>query len=123
MRDHQHWTRPAIVPLPAEIDIANAEDIGRQLCAAFASGVTVVIADLRSTVFCDCSGVRQLLLAHKRAVVSNRELLVVTSSAGVLRVLTILGFDRVLQIYPDLAAALATRPPPGGQAHEPYSKA
>jgi hypothetical protein len=31
------------------------------------------------------------------------------------RVLAILGFDRVLEIYPDLAAALATRPPPNGQ--------
>ena len=50
---------------------------------------------------------------------SNRELLVVTSSAGVLRALAILGLDRVLEIYPDLAAALATRPAPGGQGYVP----
>ncbi|MBO0825388.1 MAG: STAS domain-containing protein, partial [Actinobacteria bacterium] len=97
------------------IDITNAEHVGEQLCAAFVPGVTVVIADLSSTVFCDCSGVRQLLLAHKRAVATNRELLLATSSTGVLRVLAILGIDRALEIYPDLAAALATRPPPDGQ--------
>ncbi len=119
MRDHERLNRPVIVSLPAEIDIASAEDVGEQLRAAFAPGVTVVIADLGSTVFCDSSGARQLVLAHKRAVVSNRELLVVTSSAGVLRALAILGLDRVLEIYPDLAAALATRPAPGGQGYVP----
>jgi anti-anti-sigma factor len=115
MRDHERFKRPVIVSLPAEIDVANAEDVGEQLRAAFVPGVTVVIADLSSTVFCDASGARQLLIAHKRAVASNRELLVVISSANVRRVLAILEFDRVLAIYPDLAAALATRPPPNGQ--------
>jgi anti-sigma B factor antagonist len=115
MCDHERVNRPVIVPLPAEIDMANAEDVGEQLCAAFAPGVTVVIADLGPTVFCDSSGARQLVLAHKRAVVSNCEFLVVISSAAVLRALAILGLDRVLEIYPDLAAALAARPAAGGQ--------
>jgi anti-sigma B factor antagonist len=119
MRDHERLNRPVIVPLPAEIDIVNAGDVGEQLRAAFAPGVSVVIADLGSTVFCDSSGVRQLVLAHKRAVASNRELRVVISSAGVLRVLAILGIDRVLEIYPDLAAALATGLPPDGQGYVP----
>jgi anti-anti-sigma factor len=119
MRDHEHRNRPVIVSLPAEIDITNAEHVGEQLRGAFTPGVTVVIADLGSTVFCDCSGVRQLLLAHKSAVVSKRELLLVTSSTGVLRILAILGLDCVLEIYPDLAAVLATRPPPDGEGNGP----
>jgi anti-sigma B factor antagonist len=119
MRDHERLNRPVSVPLPAEIDLANAEDVGEQLRAAFAPGVTVVIADLGSTVFCDCAGARQLVLAHKRAVASNRELRVVISPAGVLRVLAILGFDRVLEIYPDLAAALASGLAPDGQGYVP----
>ena len=65
------------------------------------------------------SGVRQLVLAHKRAVASNRELRMVISSAGVLRVLAILGVDRELEIYPDLAAALAAGPAPDGQGYVP----
>ncbi|HEY7262452.1 MAG TPA: STAS domain-containing protein [Trebonia sp.] len=111
MRDHERPNRLVIVPLPAEIDVVNAGRVGEQLRAAFTPGVRVVIADLGSTVFCDSSGVRELVLAHKRAVASNCELRVVISSAGVLRVLAIQGLDRVLEIYPDLAAALAT----GGQ--------
>ena len=119
MLDDERLNRPMIVSLPAEIDMANAEDVGKQLRAAFAPGVTVVIADLGSTVFCDTSGARQLVLARKRAIASNRELRVVIPSAGVLRVLAILGIDRVLEIYPDLAAALAAGLPADGQGEVP----
>jgi anti-anti-sigma factor len=119
MRDHECLNRMVIVPLPAEIDIANAEAVGEQLCAAFAPGVTVVIADLGSTIFCDVSGARQLVLARKRAVASNRVLRAVVPSAGVLRVLAILGVDRVLEIYPDLAQALAAGPAPTSKGGGP----
>ena len=115
MGDHERLNRPVIVSLPAEIDMANEEDVGEQLRAAFAPGVAVVIADLGSNVFCGTSGARQLVLAHQRAVASNCELRVVTSSARVLRVLAILGVDRMLEIYPDIAAALADGPALDGQ--------
>jgi hypothetical protein len=36
MRDQERLTRPVVVSLPAEIDIANAEHVGEQLRAAFA---------------------------------------------------------------------------------------
>jgi anti-sigma B factor antagonist len=114
MGDHECLNRLVIVPLPAEIDMANEEDVGEQLRAAFAPGVTIVIADLGSTVFCGTSGIRQLVIAHKRAVASNRELRVIISSAGVLRILAILEVDRVLEIYPDLAAALTAGAAPDG---------
>jgi anti-sigma B factor antagonist len=119
MRDQECLPNPVVVSLPAEIDMANQQHIAEQLQAAFAPGVTVVIADLGLTVFCDSSGARQLVLAHKRAVASNRELRLVVPSAGVLRVLSILGVDRVLRIYPDLAAALAEGPVPDIQGHMP----
>src|SRR5438552_16831611 len=99
MSDHERLNRPVIVLLPAEIDMANAEDVGEELCAAFAPGVTVAIADLGSTVFCDTYGARQLVLTHTRAVACNRELRVVISFAGVLRDLASLRIDRMLEIY------------------------
>src|SRR5438874_12076454 len=99
MRDHERLNRPVIVSLPAEIDMANEEDVGEQLCAAFAPGVTVVIADLGSTVFCGTSGARQLVLARNRAVASKFALRVVFESAGVLRVMAGLSIARVLVHY------------------------
>ena len=58
---------PAVVALPAEIDMANADDVGEQLRSAFTPGVTMVVADLTLTVFCDSYGMRALVLARRCA--------------------------------------------------------
>lgn len=109
--------RPVVVTLPAEIDMANAGQIGAQLGAALARGVTAVVADMTATTFCDSSGIRVLVLAHQQAAANNAELRVVIPSASVRRALAITNVDTVLLIYPSLEAALAPHPgpaPPGG---------
>jgi anti-sigma B factor antagonist len=101
---------PEIVTLPAEIDISNAESVGRQLCAAVRPGIAVVIADMSQTRYCDSSAVRSLMLAHDAAVRNDAELRLVIPSAAVLRMLSVLGFDRILHLYPSLGAALTSSP-------------
>jgi anti-sigma B factor antagonist len=111
-----------VVTLPAEIDIANAGQIGEQLGSALAGGVSAVAADMTATTFCDSSGIRVLVLAHQQAAANNAELRVVIPSARVRRALAITNVDTVLLIYPSLDAALAPHSgpaPPGddtGQA-------
>ena len=103
---------PAVVTLPAEIDMANAGRVGADLQAAFTPGITTVVADLTATTFCDCGGIRALVMAHERAAASGAELRLVVVSARVLRVMAVLGLDRWLAIYPSLPEALAERPVP-----------
>ena len=105
-------TRPAgaegkvvVTTLPAEIDITNITSTSVQLRASLASGAEVVIADLTATTFCDCSGVRNLLLAHHQAVAGHVQLRVACSSPMVLRVIGLLGLSDQLAIYPSLGAA------------------
>ena len=95
-----------VVTLPAEIDLDNADQVGRQLDAALAPGVATVVADMTATRFCDTSGVRMLVLAHQGAAAHHAELRVVIPSANVLRVLAITKVDTVLRIYPSLQDAL-----------------
>lgn len=102
--------RPVVVTFPAEIDMANAGQFGEQLTSALASGATTVVADLSATSFCDTSGIRILVLAHKQAASNDAGLRVVVPSARVLRDLAITKVDTVLQIYPSLDAALAPGP-------------
>ena len=64
MTDLEQSAEPVIVRLPAQIDLANAEDVGEQLRSAFTRGAAVVIAGLTPIVFCDSSGARQLALSH-----------------------------------------------------------
>jgi anti-sigma B factor antagonist len=100
-------TGPVIVRLPAEIDIANAADVGEQLRSAFTPGITLVIADLTATVFCDSSGLRQLLLAHRRAKACHAEVRFAIPHREVLGVLQVTELDRLLPVYPSLGAAVS----------------
>ena len=102
----------AVVTLPAEIDMANADRVSADLQTAFGPGVTTVVADMTTTTFCDSQGVRALVRAYKQAAASGAELRVVVPSARVLRVLAILGLDGRLAIHPSLPDALAARPAP-----------
>lgn len=96
---------PVIVTLPAEIDMANDRGVSQQLDNALASGATVVVADMTATRFCNSTGLRVLVLAHKQAAAHHAELRLVITSANVRRVLAITHLDTVLRIYPSLAAA------------------
>src|SRR5579862_6977744 len=108
MIDREFLVGPAVVVLPEEIDVTNADSVGTRLVAAIVPGVSVVVADLTATGFCDCAGVRSLVLAHRKASASNSELRLVARSRAVLRILELVGADQVLPVYPDLSAALAS---------------
>ena len=99
--------QPVVVTLPAEIDIANADAVGEQLAAALGPGVTVVVADMTATTFCDSRGVRMLVLAQRQAVANGAELRLLLPNPRVMRVWRILGLEMVLPVYQSLEEALA----------------
>ena len=117
MTDQQHPAEPVIVHLPAEIDIANAEDVGQQLRAAFTRGAAVVIADLTSTIFCDSSRACQLVLSHNYADARDAQMRFVIPDRNMLRVLTVTGIDQLLPTYPNLDAAVSAGPVLDGTRH------
>jgi anti-sigma B factor antagonist len=116
MSDGEYLDGPAVVILPGEIDFLNAESVGARLSAAIVAGAAVIIADLSVTTFCDCAGVRSLLLAHRTASASHAELRLVIRSRAVLRILALLKANHVLPVYSDLGAAAAVRPAPAPRA-------
>jgi anti-sigma B factor antagonist len=99
--------RVEIIVFPSEVDISNAEYLGASLLAAIRPGVSMIIADMTTTYFCDSSGIRQLAIAHSRAKESLAQLRVVTTRVPVLRILHLTGLDQVLDIRPSLDGALA----------------
>lgn len=108
--------RPAVVLLPAELDIANADLFGEQLGAALACGVSIVIADMTGTTFCDSMGVRMLVRAYQQAVADDTELRLAVPHLEVRRTLERMGVSEMLSVYPSLSEALAgaaTDPVPG----------
>jgi anti-sigma B factor antagonist len=109
MSEQVSQATPAIVVLPAEIDVTNSDEVLAQLAAALTPGVPLVIADMTSTVFCDTSGVRALVEANNRAETGNIGFrLAIPPEGSVRRVLELTGIIRVLPVYLGLDEAIKT---------------
>jgi anti-sigma B factor antagonist len=98
----QAWTT---ISVPAEIDIANAEEILAELLEALKYGCPILIVDMSRTSFCDCAGVRALLGAAFQALSEGGELRVVARARPVLRTFELTGLQQVVQVHPTTADA------------------
>jgi len=103
----------SVVTLPAEIDVTNADTTREELLAVLNQGAAMLVADMSKTVFCDSSGVSALVRVFRHATTSGAAIRLVVSTPAVRRVLSITGVDRLVDIYPSVAASLAG---PKGQA-------
>lgn len=99
--------RAAIVALPAEIDVVNAAQVEAELISGARPDVTL-IADMSTTMFCDCAGARAVYRAGERAAAAGGELRLVITTALVRRLFSLIGIDQVLSVYPSLDAAAAS---------------
>jgi anti-sigma B factor antagonist len=96
-----------VVATPDEIDVTNADELRAVLLDAAAHGTGPLVVDMSRTRFCDSSGMRALVLAHQRAQAEGSDLLLVAPAAPVLRVLALLGIDRIIPNFRSLDEALA----------------
>jgi anti-sigma B factor antagonist len=97
----------AVVTLPAEVDMSNAALVHEDLLSVLAQGASLVIADMSATKFCDSAGVTVLVRVVRKAIASGSGLRLAASAPAVTRVLALTGADRLIEIYPTVAAALA----------------
>src|SRR5262249_5449139 len=99
--------------LPAEIDLANAEQVREDLLSAVAQGASQVIADMTATTFCDSAGITALVRVVRQATADGSRLRLASSGAAVPGVLAVTGIDGLMGVCPSVAAALASA---GGDA-------
>ena len=97
----------AVVTVPAEIDTINAGEVRQALLAA-SHDATVLIIDMSGTTFCDSAGVQAIIDTYNQVAATHTQLRLVATA--VLRILTLVGVDQVIPIYPTLEAALAGTP-------------
>jgi anti-anti-sigma factor len=93
-----------VITMPAEIDATNADQVRQALLAAV-SDLAVVIIDMSATTFCDSAGVHAIMAARRQAEGTGTDLRLVATA--VLRILTLVGADQLIAIYPTLQAAQA----------------
>jgi anti-anti-sigma factor len=95
----------AVMVLPAEIDLSNARTVYEQLRTALAPGVTVLVADLSATTFCDAAGVRDLARAQDAAMACGAELRLAVPLGRVRNVLDLIGPACLMPLYENVADA------------------
>ena len=105
----------AVVTLPPEIDVTNADMVREELASVLNQGAALLIADLSKTSFCDSAGVSALVRTFRQAATSESSMRLVVSTPAVERVLSITGVDRLLEMFPSVAASLAGPAGQGGQ--------
>ena len=106
----------SVVTLPAEIDVTNADATREELLAVLNQGAAMLVADMSKTVFCDSSGVSALVRVFRHATTSGATIRLVVSTPAVQRVLSITGVDRLVRVYPSVAASLGDPNGPVDQA-------
>lgn len=94
-----------------DIDLYSAPGLRGSLLKGLAAGQHRILLDLADVTFMDSSGFAVLVSAYKRTKVLGGELRIAGANAAVRSSLRISGLDRVLELYPDAAAALASVTP------------
>ncbi len=105
------WSgRTAVVAASGEIDLTIAEGLRDALLATLNAGALGLVVDLTGTSFMDSAGVTALVRASRRAAASESTIRLAVTGGPVLRVLSLVGIDRLIEVYPSVSAAVASLP-------------
>jgi anti-sigma B factor antagonist len=99
--EHLKWSvtsarNEVVVALEGEMDMANADALGRALTAVLEARASKVTVDLESLSFLDSSGIRCLVIASQQASAVGSKFVVRRPGRAVLRVLQLTGTDTLL---------------------------
>jgi anti-sigma B factor antagonist len=100
----------AVVMLPAEIDLTVADAVREALLSVLNAGALGLVVDMTATTFCDSAGITALVRAVRRANANGATMRLAVTAPPVLRVLNLVGIDRLIDIYPSADAARASLP-------------
>jgi anti-sigma B factor antagonist len=96
-----------VVRVAGEVDMSHEEELRGELRTAVAAEAKGIVVDLTECEFIDSSGVRALLLSREAQDSDDgaEHLAVAASSEQILRILSVMGIDRVIPIRPTVEEA------------------
>ncbi|MEE1927089.1 STAS domain-containing protein [Streptomyces sp. TRM 70351] len=96
-----------VVTVSGDLDMDTAAAVRETLAGVVDSGGTRLIVDLSPLAFCDSSGLRALLTAHRKAAGAGGVLCLAAVPPQLERLLEITGLLTEFSCHPDAAAAAA----------------
>jgi anti-sigma B factor antagonist len=99
-----------VVRIAGELDISHEDEVRSELRTAIKQADRGVVVDLTECEFIDSSGVRALLLGYEKQREENGEgnlLAVAADSEQILRILSVMGVDKVIPVQPTVEGAIA----------------
>lgn len=109
------WSgRAAVVAVPVELDLTISDGLREALLGVLNAGALGLVVDMTTTTFCDSAGIAAITRAVRRAAAHDAIIRLAVTSPAVLRVFELVGIDRLIDVYPDVSAALASLPDQAG---------
>ena len=93
-----------VMVVEGDIDLSSADYLRGELLPTLEHGTTVI--DLAEVGFCDSSGLRLLVEADRKARTCGASFRLAGPTAPVERLLELTKADEVLEVFPDVRAAL-----------------
>ena len=104
------YGRAAVVKLPTEIDLTIADDVREALLSVLNQGARGLVVDMTATTFCDSAGITALGRAARRAAATDATMRLAVTAQSVLRVFSLVGIDRMIDIHPTVDEARVSLP-------------
>jgi anti-sigma B factor antagonist len=95
-----------VLALAGEVDLASVGALHHAVERVRTCGAAEVWLDLTSVGFIDSTGL-SALVAARRALIPDRELVLICPTGPALHVIEVAGLDRIFKIRPDRASAHA----------------
>ena len=95
-----------VVKLEGRLDISNSSQFEQDCMKWIEQGQRKFILDLAELEYISSAGLRSILAATKKLKAQNGSLALCALSGLVEEVVTVSGFDNILQVFPDLDQAM-----------------
>ena len=98
-----------VVKVVGEVDMSHEAEVREELRRAAESDSRGIVVDLTECEFIDSSGVRALLLSRELQETDggSEGVAVAASSEQILRILSVMGIDKVIPVRPSVEEAVA----------------
>lgn len=97
------WVSMAV---QGEIDLATVHELDEAIDAVFSDESSSLVVDLNNSSFMDSTGLKSLVMAHRRFADEDRELAIAVDGGPISRLIDLSGVDSSIRVVPKAPDAL-----------------